>query len=70
MDNVFGNRKVEVINNNNDNNDYCTKIKEKYINDQYNEYIKEEYNKCFNKWLNFFYIKNKIEIFFIYMFFI
>jgi hypothetical protein len=47
MDNIFGNRKLEIIDNN--DNEYCEKIKEKYINDQYNDFLKNEYNKCFNK---------------------
>ena len=36
LDGILGSRKVEVINNNdNDNNDYCTKIREKYNEDKY-----------------------------------
>ena len=43
MDNIFGNRKVDVV----QNNDYCDKIKEKYNNDKYNEFLELEYQKCF-----------------------
>jgi hypothetical protein len=39
MDNIFGNRKVDVV----QNNDYCDKIKEKYNNDKYNEFLELEY---------------------------
>ena len=42
FDNIFGNRKIDI---NVDN--YCDKIKEKYNNDKNNQYIEEEYNKCF-----------------------
>jgi hypothetical protein len=44
MDGIFGNRKVDI---NENKNDYCNKIKEKFNDDKYNEYLEEEYNKCF-----------------------
>ncbi len=42
MDNIFGNRKVDI-----NTDDYCNKIKEKYKNEEYNEYLQQEYDKCF-----------------------
>jgi hypothetical protein len=44
MDNVLGNRKVDVV----EKDNYCDKIKEKYNNDKYNEFLEEEYKKCYN----------------------
>ncbi len=43
MDGILGNRKVDVV----EKNDYCDKIKEKYNNDKYNEFLKDEYEKCY-----------------------
>ena len=45
MDNIFGNRKIDVV----EKNDYCDKIKEKYNNDKYNEFLELEYQKCYDK---------------------
>ena len=54
MDNVLGNRKVDVVEKDNycdkikEKDNYCDKIKEKYNNDKYNEFLEEEYKKCYN----------------------
>jgi len=42
MDGILGNRQVDVVEKNG-KNDYCEKIMEKYKNDKYNEFLKEEY---------------------------